>query len=270
MKKLLLSSAILALTSVAGHAREAHEMFRTQVDPLEIHASDFIGKRVYRAEVETGGDAFDGVQNNWDDIGEINDVILSRDGSAEAVLVDIGGFLGMGERQIAVDMDAIRFVADSSTADDRSDYFLVLNAPVDTLKGAPEYSWSQATSAGTASDMATGSVAATADADRMPLARDGYVEAAPQDLTAEALTGAAAYDANDEWIGEVSTLVLTPDGKAKALVVDVGGFLGIGEKPVELDLSKIDILRPADDSDDIRVYISLTKDEMESLPDHKG
>lgn len=104
---------------------------------------------------------------------------------------------------------------------------------------------------------------------RAPIERDGYMTAEETDLTAEKLTGAAAYDANDEWIGEVSELLLTDEGKVKAAVVDVGGFLGLGEKPVELDLSKIDILR-ADDGSDLRVYIPMTEEELKAMPDYEG
>lgn len=104
---------------------------------------------------------------------------------------------------------------------------------------------------------------------RAPVERDGYMTAEETDLTAEKLTGAAAYDANDEWIGEVSELLLTDEGKVKSAVIDVGGFLGLGEKPVELDLSKIDILR-ADDGSDLRVYIPMTEEELKAMPDYEG
>ena len=63
-------------------------------------------------------DEYAGVQDGWNDIGEINDVILTRDGKVHAALVDIGGFLGLGERQVALGMENIRFVSDSATAAD--------------------------------------------------------------------------------------------------------------------------------------------------------
>lgn len=57
-------------------------------------------------------------------------------------------------------------------------------------------------------------------------------------IKAEELTGARVYDANDEWIGEIHDVVVTEDGKTFA-VIDVGGFLGIGEKPVALGLDEL-------------------------------
>ena len=76
------------------------------------------GQRVYAAEVAVDADEYAGVQDGWNDIGEINDVILTRDGKVHAALVDIGGFLGLGERQVALGMENIRFVSDSATAED--------------------------------------------------------------------------------------------------------------------------------------------------------
>lgn len=289
MKKLLLSTALIAVTGTAGLAQETGAMFRTEADPMEIHASNFIGKRVYASEVAVDGDAFDGLQDGWEDIGEINDVIMSRDGSVEAVLVDIGGFLGIGERQVAVDMQSIRFVADSATADEESDFFLVMNAPRASLEQAPEYSWAH--DAGMAAEQAaeatadvaenTAEAAAeTAEAAgenveeavdsatagmREPITRDGYVTAEEADINTEMLTGAPVYDANDEWIGEISELPINTDGKITDAIVDVGGFLGIGEKPVELKIGEVDILR-ADGGTDLRVYVGMTKEELEAMP----
>jgi hypothetical protein len=267
MKKLLLSTAFIAVTGSAGLAADHDAKFRAEADPMEIHASEFIGKRIYSSEAEIEGDAFDGVQGDWEDIGEINDVIMSRDGRVEAVLVDIGGFLGIGERRVAVNMGSIRFVADDATAEDLSDYFLVMNAPRALLEEAPEYKGDHDAAMTSDAAMETQGAAAT-DAGapmREPIARDGYVTAEEADLNTEMLTGAAAYDATDEWIGEVSELIIDTDGKITDAVIDVGGFLGIGEKPVKLMIGDVDILR-ADGSTDLRVYIPMTKEELEALP----
>lgn len=324
MKKLMLSTAIVAATSVPVFAQEADGMFRQEASPTELHASEFIGMRVYRTD-EVDAEAYEGVQENWDDIGEINDVVFSRDGNVEAVLVDIGGFLGIGENQVAVDMDSIRFVSDSATTDEETDFFLVLNAPRGALEEAPTYGMmggqdrasdadsmsaetsdmseqsdtetadagtnmeqsDEQTAAGdmtaTEGDSDTEMAATTGETSETPstpstdagegqamsdtgMSREGYVTASGSELIADDLTGAAAYDRNDERVGEVSELLLAEDGKIEAAIVDVGGFLGIGEKPVELELSKLDILR-AEDGSDLRVYISMTEEELEALPE---
>lgn len=284
MKKLMLSTALLAMTGIAVNAQDVNATFRAAADPMELHASQLIGKRVYSSEANIEGDAFNGVQDNWEDIGEINDIVLSRDGQVDAVLVDIGGFLGIGERQVAVDMKALRLVADDATPEDESDYFLVVNAPRAALEQAPEYSWNHdaamtdaaatgdtaadATATDTTEATATDNAAATDATAPAPMTREGYVPAEPADLTAEMLTGAPVYDAEDKDVGEVSQINLSDDGKVSAVVVDVGGFLGMGEKPVELQLGDINILR-AEDGGDIRVYVSKTKEELEAMPTYE-
>lgn len=299
MRKLLLSTTIVAASALAAAADTHETLFRTEVDNLEVRASDFIGMRVYASETAIETDAYEGVQDGWEDIGEINDVILSRDGAVEAVLVDIGGFLGIGERQVALDMGSIRFVADQATGDVDNDFFVVMNASRAMLEQAPAYGEGMEAEGAmseepAAADAATDTAAMPAEdsaastdtaeaADEEPAAtglasdataeggvmRDGFVAAEPDYLTTENLTGAQVYDANDERVGEISELVVSTDGQLQHAVIDVGGFLGIGEKPVALDLEALDILR-ADGGDEVRVYVSSTREELEAMPRYEG
>lgn len=43
-------------------------------------------------------------------LGDVNELILDKDGKVSAVVIGIGGFLGMGEHDIAVTMDNLKFV----------------------------------------------------------------------------------------------------------------------------------------------------------------
>jgi hypothetical protein len=136
VKRLLLSTAILGAATVPALAQD-QTIFREAPDAMELRASDFMGMRVYAAEAAVEGEEFEGIQEGWEDIGEINDVVMDRDGQVQAVLVDIGGFLGIGERTVAVSMDALQFVSDSATAEEADDFFLVMNANREALEGAP-------------------------------------------------------------------------------------------------------------------------------------
>jgi sporulation protein YlmC with PRC-barrel domain len=271
MKKLMLSTAFLAATGVSALAQDGTATFRAAADPMEIRASEFIGMRLYASEAAVADASANGVQDGWEDIGEINDVILARDGSVDAVLVDVGGFLGMGERQVAVDMPAIRFVADDATPEELSDYFLVTNASRVLIEAAPEYTDSRMTDTAameTSKSMDPANPAATADTMREPMLRDGYSPATPEQMTTEMLTGTPVYDANEESVGDVAQLNIDSNGAITEAIVDVGGFLGIGTKAVALPLSDLDILRQ-DDGDDLRVYVSMTKEQMEALPTYE-
>ncbi|NSY38034.1 PRC-barrel domain-containing protein [Leisingera sp. ANG59] len=86
------------------------------------------------------------------------------------------------------------------------------------------------------------------------------------EVNASELTGAPAYDAKDEHIGELSQVVVNTNGGVEAVIIDVGGFLGIGEKPVELTMGDIEIVQAAND---VRVITHLTREQLEALPDYQ-
>ncbi len=109
--------------------------------------------------------------------------------------------------------------------------------------------------------------AATPDAveGATPGTRQGYAAATPEMLTAENLTSAEVYDGRDERIGEVADLVVDDSGKITDVVLDVGGFLGIGEKRVALPLSEVEIMH-ADSNGALRVYVTQTEEQLEQMP----
>src|SRR5207248_2936425 len=63
-------------------------------------------------------------------IGEIMDVLVDKTGHIKAFMVGVGGFLGAGEKDVAVPFDAVKV----TTKDDKT--YLVMNANKDELKNA--------------------------------------------------------------------------------------------------------------------------------------
>ena len=255
MKKLMLSTALIFAT---GFAAQAQDQFRTTADAMQIPASELVGKRVYASEAAVDADEYAGMQDGWEDIGEINEIMLNRDGTVDSVLVDIGGFLGMGERQVAVGMNSIRFVADSATPEDLGDYFLVLNANRAVIEGAPAYERTMVP--------ATGAVPADGTAVVPAADADGMVAVDSATLVSEDLIGASVYGPNNESIGKVSELKLSADNKAEQILVDVGGFLGIGSKTVALPINDVQMMRKGDDGA-VTMHITMTEDQLKALPE---
>jgi hypothetical protein len=66
-------------------------------------------------------------------IGDVNDVILTREGAVEGVVVGVGGFLGIGEKDVAIKMDRIKLTETDNGVQ------LVLEATKDELAAAPEF-----------------------------------------------------------------------------------------------------------------------------------
>jgi putative membrane protein len=107
---------------------------------------------------------------NGDTLGDINNVILNEKGDVVAVTIGVGGFLGIGEKDVGVPFDALQFsatqVGDRSSNDnmsseeraeeakerkenarearydsEHSDMDIVLNATRDQLENAPSFVW---------------------------------------------------------------------------------------------------------------------------------
>jgi len=95
--------------------------YLTEQSEDQIAASTYIGQSVYNASDES--------------IGEINDVIFTKDGSVEAAVIGVGGFLGIGEKNVAVPLDTIS-IANVPNSDDLK---LTSQETADTLKAAPEF-----------------------------------------------------------------------------------------------------------------------------------
>lgn len=327
-----------------------------QAGPTDIRASEFIGQRIYATEQAMAADQTvqPGAERDWDDIGEINEVLLDRQGDVKAVVLGVGGFLGIGEKNVAVPMEQVKFVKNGDGADD---YFLVVNANKQALNDAPAWTAPEetadaandatqnqaanttatdtnmaaapaATDAGTSgtagsTDMAAGNTnangAATGmnsgvdtqasntttatppaagqaqndtatqqdmqttastnagadmDDDRTRLTapsitREGYETAQPTELTADKLQGATVYGPKDESVATINRLVMDDKGQVKDVVLDVGGFLGIGAREIAVTPQELNIMRNTK-GDDVRVYIDANKDTLKSQPEYKA
>lgn len=76
--------------------------------------------------------------------------------------------------------------------------------------------------------------------------------------------GQSVYNRDDEEIGSVDDLVIEEDGGITALVVGVGGFLGIGKKLVGVDLAAVDVER--DEYDMPKLVIDGSREALEEAP----
>lgn len=95
----------------------------------------------------------------------------------------------------------------------------------------------------------------------------GYMDAAPTNgLHASNLIGAEVKTADDEDVGSVSDLIIDEDGQIVAIVVGVGGFLGMGEKDVAIGWDDVTKSRTSDDNE---LRVSLTREGLRSAPEFK-
>jgi sporulation protein YlmC with PRC-barrel domain len=114
---MLTAGAAMAQTSQpsgpAADSTQAAGKFITEQNQNEFRASKFVGLNVYGA--------------NNEKIGDINEILIDRSGNAKAVVIGVGGFLGIGEKNVAVPFASLEWVNDrpasrtASTASGTSD-----------------------------------------------------------------------------------------------------------------------------------------------------
>ena len=75
--------------------------------------------------------------NDNKSIGQIKDIAMNQRGRAEAYIVSVGGFLGMGEHYVAVNPSDIKV---SYNGSDKK-WHATMNATADQLKSAPEFKY---------------------------------------------------------------------------------------------------------------------------------
>jgi sporulation protein YlmC with PRC-barrel domain len=68
-------------------------------------------------------------------IGEIKDVLITKDGKVGAFIVAVGGFVGMGEKDVAVPFEDVKGVKKNDK------WYLTMHANKDELKSAPGFKY---------------------------------------------------------------------------------------------------------------------------------
>lgn len=203
-----------------------------------IKADELVGKSLKNISGET--------------VGDIESVIIDKNGKVAAVIVGVGGFLGVGEREVAIDWDDLRVLNGGKV--------IQTNFTKNALKALPEYKY------------------AKKEYRQKPFYDREYVErrnerlerAAKSDwvstgeLRVSKLIGADVVNSQGDTVGEVDDVIVM-DGHTR-LVLSVGEFLGMGGHEVVLDLDKAKIDRQRDDADELRVEVAMSKDQLKTLP----
>ena len=131
MKKLAYATLLFALATSTASAQAPQTAPRQSGPPAQIMTSvpsnSVTVTHWYKQNVYDPGD---------NKIGEIMDVLLDRDGKATALIIGVGGFLGMGEKDVAVPFNAVQV-----TTKDNNKWYLVMNATKDSLKSAKGFKY---------------------------------------------------------------------------------------------------------------------------------
>jgi len=413
MKKLLITTAIAAVTAFGATAHAGAFQTQAQTETraaaeASAHASvpaflssSFTGMSVYNLDAETDSaaalrnrnanaatgetrsrwtrsDTFSSDRDDWNSVGRIKDIVMTQDGAIHGVLVDVGGFLGLGVHTVLVSIDELNFVSDSDTTDRLEDFFVVISMTREELEILPQWNddllragfetrngdarasattqpraamtpaqtraaetsavaataRTEAAAEARADSAAEARAEAAADAAAARTARaaaeteareareaealearetraaaqaetaaartaaqaetaaarteaarvtreetdaarlravfaDNYAMLGDEERTVDRLMNADVFDSTGNKIGTVKNVVIGGDDDVLSLLVNIGGFLGIGAHTVNLPISDARI-GWSQSNDDVRVQVDMTRAQLQAMPAHEG
>jgi len=243
MRNLLSTTALaIALTLGAGMAVAQDNTTGTTVaSPTAVDANKLIGRKI--------------VNTNGDTVGEVDSVVIDQGGKVRYVIVGVGGFLGIGKKDVALAWDQLTIAENGEK--------VTTSATKDQLAALPEHKFPETAKPGTvySYDEAIRTNPNLGSPENMAPA------AGTVGIKASKLVGATVKNAAGDKIGEIHELLLSNDGKTQGVVIDVGGFLGMGEHTVLLPWS--DVIVEADSNGAITATTKMDKSQLEKLPAYK-
>jgi sporulation protein YlmC with PRC-barrel domain len=249
LKPIAIAAFLATFGSAAAYAQTATPAHPPASMPsnaggVQADAGKLIGRNVQDMQNET--------------IGEITSIYLGKDGKADSVIVGVGGFLGMGEREVKLAWSDLK-ITDGGTK-------VVVNMTKDQLKAQAPYTYPDTKYRGTVfSDTGVRAAVGGVDHPTAMTVSTGDFNADGQ-MSANAIIGASVKNASNDTVGTVEDAYLNKDGTIKKVIVSVGGFLGMDTKDVAVNWSDINF---SHDGKSLLLKTNWTKDSLKSMPDYK-
>src|SRR6202049_3362921 len=128
MAKLAYAAILFALTTTIAGAQSPSPPVRILAN---VPADNLTVTHWYKQNVYDPSDS---------KIGEIMDVLIDREGKIGVLIVGVGGFVGVGEKDVAVAFNGVQF-----KTKDNNKWYPVMNTTKDALKTAPGYKYDRTT-----------------------------------------------------------------------------------------------------------------------------
>jgi sporulation protein YlmC with PRC-barrel domain len=242
-----LAMGMMSLPAIADSTTTQTELQSTGA----IDAGKLIGKDV----VDTDGNT----------VGEIDSVLVDSSGKVKAVVLDVSGWL-QSEKLINVPWKDLSMTEDE---------IITSRMTVDEAKAAAAYEYSDDRYRRKVLTE-NGEIYADADANSddtgMTTASggDGTLLGTPVknpdgSINASQLVGVNIQDTQGDTIGEVGEVVIDSGGSLVGVLVDVGGFLGVGTHHILLNWKDIKLTGKGDD---VKAVVNATKENLKSLPEY--
>jgi sporulation protein YlmC with PRC-barrel domain len=125
MRSTVIAAAFLTLaTSVSAQAIDA-TAFKTEQTSSEWRVANYVGKPIVNASGEK--------------IGDVNDLLFDRTGKITTIVIGVGGFLGLGEKRVALPFEAVTYNDQNGTRQ------IMVPLTKEALLAAPDYKLTEKT-----------------------------------------------------------------------------------------------------------------------------
>lgn len=266
IRNLLATTAIATLVATAAYAQQQPAPATTDTTQPASEAAHPVQADGFLASNIIGEQVYNGNESNAENIGDVNDILLDKEGKTKGVIIGVGGFLGIGEHNVAVEWSKL------SWSEKSGDRWLVYPSTKDQLQALPEFDRRPyepgTTTTTTAQDTTAKPATPAPDTTKTgSIDKSQLTPVPPEKLMSDKdLEATTVYGANDEKIGSINDVVIDQNSKkVEAVIVDVGGFLGMGAKSVAVGMDKLQFM--ADKDGNKYLYTPFTKDQLKAQPE---
>ncbi|PWQ93827.1 PRC-barrel domain-containing protein [Leucothrix arctica] len=274
-----LTGVVTANSHMEGYNSSVeYSQYRGEKSPYKLRISDLMGTHLKNAD--------------GDNIGKIDDLIIARNDNKLMAIVSVGGFLGMGDRLVAVPYEDLRIGTDEKA--------FYLNATKTDLEAKPEFKYNEGERTGImmikerkrytaeveeylnqttqeikqnvqeakqeVKSAAATTIAAVSDTAKSFKNSVSYTEVrdseSPYHLRMSEIVGEDVKNAADKKIGHVDDLIMSREDDSLMAIISVGGFLGMGDRLVSVPYKD---LRMSTDGND--VYLDSTQAVLKAKPE---
>ena len=194
MKKSIYVACMSLLIGSLAVAQTMQTPARPQSTTPSATSADMTSTEAFRTSKLIGTNV---KNNDGDTIGEVEDLIISSGDQMLQAILSVGGFLGIGERHVAIPFKDLKVTHVNNNPE------VFYQATKAELEGMPKFSYDES-------------------------------EKMAQTVRASKLIGMNVKNGMDETIGEVEDLMVTAADATPKVVLDVGNYLDSGEKLVSV------------------------------------
>ena len=240
--------AVALLATALPFAAVAQEATTTPTTTLtqagDVDAGSLIGKNIVDAKGDT--------------IGEIDSVMVNAAGKVDAVIVDVSGWLE-SKKLISVPWSDLKQTADGK---------ITSSITKESANSAADYKYVDETRRGKVlTDNGDVYAANGTETGTSVLSMGTPVKNGDGSINTSQLIGLNVQNGAGDKVGKVGEIVLDKSGKVDGVIVDVGGFLGVGTHPVLLHWKDVTL---DGKGDDVKAVVAADKETLKAMPAYKA